>query len=1289
MPRRFGCVMSSHASSRAGAQSSELESGRRLNGTSFFSPDRDPRGDAAQSSGTTTQRPRERSNTWNGVGAGRLRPAVVKWTKEEKELTWLSVNAFMRQLRITDRRELRGGAHGRNFWQRFMEIWEIERMEKSLPIRTQAAIEKVINEYERERVRAEAGIPNVTPVVNEVCAGNNRIDFETDESESSVVEELEQETWECEPRVPQDVPDEIIRVVEPNRVRRSVTAVRQRSDGNGMKPAEPPSENPLLTQLRVRFHKIFRRVAMLPVTSRKPLKLERISPELWSIANLISAEMINHKTGLARLNKIVYAIGVTIKQASSETANELVHDKNCWVDTVKKEQAQLRRYIGWIENELSRRSGAHRPTEKQGRNFEALRRRYRIDGRPIRQTNDLVMQSDRLKTRLKLLQAKVDLHETGIKRERLLKTKERWLLRPSAATNNAIDVEKVREYWQEIVGTPKPYTRSEELNKWMHELGRLARPLKVNVGVGEGRLKWRKVLAKARPHKAPGPDGIPNVLWKKLGSAQSRLFEWLVDGGKVRQGYPSWLAKGRIILLPKSGDLTQPENLRPIACLNTQYKLITGFLSQLIYEHCQAILPNNQIALRKGLWSSTHASILDRSMNAESLSEGRSHNVAWVDYAKAFDSIPHSYIRKLLTVLKLPKEVKNAISNLISKWAVTYEVKASGRLMESKLMRVRSGVLQGDTLSPLLFCLAVAPISLMLNSMQDPIEKTFKPNHLLYMDDLKIYSHEKGKLMEMVSATKELSSNIGLAMNERKCAIAGTDCVQPEDGKMWLPFLDEASTYKYLGIEQRLLACHEECWKRVEKETLKRLMAALDARMTYGQIRRVFNSMAVPVSRYLFTNLVHAEKRYIHIRNRARDLDSQVRNLLSEQKLRPQKSNAARLYLPVKMGGCGWLSLEQTLKESVVYCWCYLACTETEWFGFARSVLYSLKDSSSVCGAAKQILTEANVHATAGNGIISLRIDQGVSTIYTPREAARRITKDLRVGFAQECLKSWRSAKMAGRVSRAGIDQELSFRWLAVAHVDKRVIRNVIGIQEGCLVSWAKRNCLRCGHASETEMHIVSACNWSKTGLMLDRHNGPCRVLYNELCRKYQLVVPHHQTPVPSLTESNKVKILYDCLLETGSMSKARGDDEKCKPLKCRRPDLVVFDKIQRRIIVVEVGVPWFGRLDDMFYIKYHKYATDGTVEDEMELLNMRDSAARPNLKHELGVMYGKDFPAGVSVVPVIIGTCGEVKSNVIEQIKSIGFVKLGEAESILVRMQIATIQGTSRLVKAHTSNAK
>ena len=51
---------------------------------------------------------------------------------------------------------------------------------------------------------------------------------------------------------------------------------------------------------------------------------------------------------------------------------------------------------------------------------------------------------------------------------------------------------------------------------------------------------------------------------------------------------------------------------------------------------------------------------------------------------------------------------------------------------------IKCGIFQGDTFSPLLFCLTLTPLSMLL----DPLNgyQAGKVNHLLYVDDLKLFS---------------------------------------------------------------------------------------------------------------------------------------------------------------------------------------------------------------------------------------------------------------------------------------------------------------------------------------------------------------------------------------------------------------------------------------------------------------------------------------------------------------------------------------------------------------------
>ncbi len=151
----------------------------------------------------------------------------------------------------------------------------------------------------------------------------------------------------------------------------------------------------------------------------------------------------------------------------------------------------------------------------------------------------------------------------------------------------------------------------------------------------------------------------------------------------------------------------------------------------------------------------------------------RNLSVAWIDYKKAFDMTPHAWIRDLLKAMRAPQIVQSALAGLIPKWQTTITLRGENELHQIPV-RFRRGLYQGDSLSPLLFCLGVAPLSLALGT-DGGFRSDFQRlplRHQMFMDDLKVYEESKAELEASVAVVDEVSEAVGMELGVRKCAVA-------------------------------------------------------------------------------------------------------------------------------------------------------------------------------------------------------------------------------------------------------------------------------------------------------------------------------------------------------------------------------------------------------------------------------------------------------------------------------------------------------------------------------------
>jgi len=226
-----------------------------------------------------------------------------------------------------------------------------------------------------------------------------------------------------------------------------------------------------------------------------------------------------------------------------------------------------------------------------------------------------------------------------------------------------------------------------------------------------------KTLRTLRNWASPGPDGIQGFWWKCFSSVHLFLYKVFNQFLMGDMELPIWSPVGGTLLIPKATDLTNPKNYRPITCLNIIYKLWIGCLTTLMLNHCYShqILHPAQKGCSRGQLGCVDHLLLTNGVWRQVRSRNRSLSVAWINYRKAFDSVPHNRLLECLQLFQFPPVLQTCLERLVPLWRTALFIQLPS--CEPKYLSdvsVRRGIFQGDTLSPLLFCLSLNPFSYLL-----------------------------------------------------------------------------------------------------------------------------------------------------------------------------------------------------------------------------------------------------------------------------------------------------------------------------------------------------------------------------------------------------------------------------------------------------------------------------------------------------------------------------------------------------------------------------------------------
>ena len=378
-------------------------------------------------------------------------------------------------------------------------------------------------------------------------------------------------------------------------------------------------------------------------------------------------------------------------------------------------------------------------------------------------------------------------------RERQLETAKEVIRGTWGEESRNLPLDKLVPFWKTLFESPS----LEDTRK-----PAMAYPLKLvlldEVTVPEA----TRVLRKAK-NGTPGPPRIKlaQVLAIKRDELVTHMNLWLLSGVP-----PYNFKKGATSLIPKVPVVESPCENRPITLAGMICRIYHRLLAARLEKATR--LRSRQRAFTTGDGIAENVAII-RGVAQYCKDKLKPLHVAFIDVAKAFDSVSHQSLLAAAHRLGLPSRLTEYIRRLYA--GITTTLKSGGE-RSHEILSVNCGICQGDPLSPILFN---ACIDWCLEGISDGIGFETPDgavlSHLAFADDIVVFAQTPAGLNDQVNRLATEMGKCGLALNTKKSMtysqlvdgknkkwVWGTEPCMTVGGKPLNPLMP-GETYKYLG----------------------------------------------------------------------------------------------------------------------------------------------------------------------------------------------------------------------------------------------------------------------------------------------------------------------------------------------------------------------------------------------------------------------------------------------------------------------------------------------------------
>ena len=242
------------------------------------------------------------------------------------------------------------------------------------------------------------------------------------------------------------------------------------------------------------------------------------------------------------------------------------------------------------------------------------------------------------------------------------------------------------------------YKRSLTRTKVITELKEQITSIRSELAAEPTKYEVEIACKKLKNNKSAGFDNVPGELIKLGGKEMTDVMYKLCTLIWKTEKIPTDWTKSILILLPKKGDLKECSNYRTISLICHASKILLRIIQDRLKSIVDVSIGEEQAGFREGR-STIEQIFCLRLIGEKSIEYNQVIYNCFIDFQKAFDSVPHDVLWEVLKYYSVPSNIINILKELYS----NAESAALINGEQTNFFKTTKGCRQGCILSPVLF----------------------------------------------------------------------------------------------------------------------------------------------------------------------------------------------------------------------------------------------------------------------------------------------------------------------------------------------------------------------------------------------------------------------------------------------------------------------------------------------------------------------------------------------------------------------------------------------------------